>query len=61
MANLIGQPAPLLEMTGTNEKPVSLYDVPADFLVVIFWDPTCSHCKENRSQSGFDLPGEMEG
>ena len=46
MANLIGQPAPVLEMTGTDEKPVSLYDIPADFLIICFWDPTCSHCKE---------------
>ena len=46
MANLIGQPAPVLEMTGSDEKPVSLYDIPADFLIICFWDPTCSHCKE---------------
>ncbi len=46
MANLIGQPAANLEMTDTSGKPRSLYEIPANFVVVCFWDPTCSHCKE---------------
>ena len=46
MANLIGQPAANLEMTDTAGKTKSLYEIPADFILVCFWDPTCSHCKE---------------
>jgi Domain of unknown function (DUF5106)/Thioredoxin-like len=46
MANLIGQPAANLEMTDTSGKIKSLYEVPANFVLVCFWDPTCSHCKE---------------
>ena len=46
MANLIGQPAANLEMTDTAGKTKSLYEIPADFVLVCFWDPTCSHCKE---------------
>jgi len=46
MANLIGQPAANLEMTDTLGKTRSLYEIPANFVVVCFWDPTCSHCKE---------------
>ncbi len=46
MANLIGQPAPNLEMTDTSGKIRSLYEIPANFVLVCFWDPTCSHCKE---------------
>jgi hypothetical protein len=46
MANLIGQPAANLEMTDTAGKTKSLYEIPSDFVVVCFWDPTCSHCKE---------------
>ncbi len=46
MANLIGQPAPNLEMTDTSGKIRSLYEIPANFILVCFWDPTCSHCKE---------------
>jgi Domain of unknown function (DUF5106)/AhpC/TSA family len=46
MANLIGQPAANLEMTDTSGKTRSLYEIPANFVLVCFWDPTCSHCKE---------------
>ncbi len=46
MANLIGQPAANLEMTDTSGKIRSLYEVPSNFVLVCFWDPTCSHCKE---------------
>jgi hypothetical protein len=46
MANLIGQPAANLEMTDTSGKVRSLYEIPASFTLVCFWDPTCSHCKE---------------
>ncbi|HEV3223673.1 MAG TPA: redoxin domain-containing protein [Puia sp.] len=46
MANLIGQPAANLEMTDTSGKIRSLYEIPANFVLICFWDPTCSHCKE---------------
>ncbi|HYC30050.1 MAG TPA: thioredoxin-like domain-containing protein, partial [Chitinophagaceae bacterium] len=46
MANLIGAPASDLQMTDTTGKVIPLYSVPAEFTVVVFWDPTCGHCKE---------------
>jgi thiol-disulfide isomerase/thioredoxin len=46
MANLIGQPAANLEMTDSSGKTRSLYEIPANFVLLCFWDPTCSHCKE---------------
>ena len=46
MANLIGSPAANLEMVDSLGKPANLYDINADMVVVCFWDPTCSHCKE---------------
>jgi peroxiredoxin len=46
MANLIGEKAANLEMLDTAGKPLSLYDVNADYILVCFWDPTCGHCKE---------------
>ena len=46
MANLIGSPAANLDMVDSSGKSVQLYDVKADFTVICFWDPTCSHCKE---------------
>ena len=46
MANLIGEKAADLEMVDSSGKPSNLYDVKADYTIVCFWDPTCSHCKE---------------
>ena len=46
MANLIGAKAADLEMLDTTGKPSPLYNVAADYTVVVFWDPTCGHCKE---------------
>ena len=46
MANLIGRPAANLEMVDSLDRPTPLYSVNGKFVVVCFWDPTCSHCKE---------------
>jgi peroxiredoxin len=46
MANLIGQPAPPLDMTDTADRSLPLYSIGGQFTVICFWDPTCSHCKE---------------
>jgi hypothetical protein len=45
MANQIGLPAPNLEMVDTTGALRPLYGVNAQFTVICFWDPTCSHCK----------------
>lgn len=46
MSNLIGEKAANLEMVDTAGKPSTLYDLEAPYTVVVFWDPTCGHCKE---------------
>ncbi len=46
MANLIGAPAQNLELVDTAEKPKPLFDISAPYIVICFWDATCSHCKE---------------
>ena len=46
MANLIGEKAANLEMADTTGKTTTLYDLEAPYTIVIFWDPTCGHCKE---------------
>ncbi len=46
MSNLIGENAANLEMLDSTGKPSALYDLKADYTLVIFWDPTCGHCKE---------------
>ncbi|MBC7721525.1 MAG: DUF5106 domain-containing protein, partial [Pedobacter sp.] len=46
MANQIGGQAPILDLTDTLGKTVPLYGLESAFTMVIFWDPTCGHCKE---------------
>ena len=46
MANQLGKPAPVLNLTDTTGKIVSLYDLKSAFTVVAFWDPNCGHCKD---------------
>lgn len=45
MGNLIGEPAAPLLMTGTDGKETRLSDMNAVFSIVVFWDPTCGHCR----------------
>jgi thiol-disulfide isomerase/thioredoxin len=44
--NILGTPAHDLVMPDTSLKMHRLYDVVADYTVLVFWDPTCSHCKK---------------
>lgn len=46
MANLIGEQAAPLEMLDSTGKLTPLYNVKADYTIVIFWDPNCGHCKK---------------
>ena len=46
MANLIGKPASNLLMVDSTGKETPLYDIDGEYVIVCFWDPTCSHCKE---------------
>jgi thiol-disulfide isomerase/thioredoxin len=46
MSNLIGEKAANLELIDPAGKPAPLYNVKGDYTVVVFWDPTCGHCKE---------------
>ncbi len=46
MSNLIGEQGANLDMVDTSGKLTSLYDVKADYILLIFWDPNCGHCKE---------------
>ncbi len=46
MANQLGNPAPILDLTDTSGKNIALYSLQGKFTMVVFWDPTCGHCKE---------------
>lgn len=63
MSNLIGEQAANLEMTDTSGLKQTLYDVQADYIIVCFWDPTCSHCREEvpRMDSIYDAKWQKEG
>jgi hypothetical protein len=63
MANLIGQPAANLEMVDTAGSARPLYGVGAPYIVICFWDPTCSHCKDivPRLDSIYQAKWKAEG
>ena len=46
MANIMGNPAENISLTDTAGKAHSLYGDSSRFTIVVFWDPTCGHCKE---------------
>jgi thiol-disulfide isomerase/thioredoxin len=46
MANIMGNPAENITLPDTTGKSKSLYGETAPFSIVVFWDPTCGHCKE---------------
>ncbi|MDP4283440.1 MAG: DUF5106 domain-containing protein [Bacteroidota bacterium] len=63
MSNLIGEQAANLEMTDTSEIPSSLYNIDSSYIVICFWDPTCSHCRVEvpRLDSIYNARWKQEG
>ncbi len=43
---LIGSKAPNMIMMDTTNQLVSMYDIKAKFLILLFWDPDCGHCEQ---------------
>ncbi len=43
--NILGEAAYDIHMPDTALKMHKLYDVKAKYTILVFWDPTCSHCK----------------
>ncbi|MEO7801852.1 MAG: thioredoxin-like domain-containing protein [Ginsengibacter sp.] len=46
MSNLLGEKAADLKLIDSSGKAASLFGLPAKYTVVVFWDPTCGHCRE---------------
>ncbi|MBL7955466.1 MAG: DUF5106 domain-containing protein [Flavobacteriales bacterium] len=44
---VLGKKAPYLCLTDTTEqKWINFYDLPQEYVAIIFWDPHCGHCKK---------------
>ena len=43
--NQIGSKAKELFMNSIDDNRSYLYDLSADYIVLVFWDPTCGHCQ----------------
>lgn len=43
---LLGKPAPNIVMQDTSGNNLPLHDVKAKYLVLVFYDPDCGHCKK---------------
>ena len=46
MSNVIGKKGSDFEFLDTSGKKKNLYSIQSEYTVICFWDPTCSHCKE---------------
>lgn len=46
MLNQLNKPAPNLDLVDVKGKNYPLYAIKGEFTFIIFWDPTCGHCKE---------------
>lgn len=46
MANIMGTPASDILLPDSSGKMIPLYELNANYTVIVFWDPTCGHCKE---------------
>ena len=43
---LIGETAPTLELADNSGKRINTSTIQAPFTILVFWDPTCGHCRE---------------
>lgn len=46
MANILGNPAAEIDLPDSTGTIRPMYGLKTAFTLVIFWDPTCGHCKE---------------
>jgi hypothetical protein len=63
MANVIGNQGANFEFIDSSGKRSSLFAINGQYTVICFWDPTCSHCKEEvpRLDSLFQQKWKKQG
>lgn len=63
MSNLIGEQAANLDMVDAKGINTPLYNINSDYIVICFWDPTCSHCRVQvpRLDSMYNAKWKNEG
>lgn len=44
--NLLGEIAPELKLETVEGRPISLYDIKAEYTILYFYEPSCGHCKK---------------
>jgi peroxiredoxin len=61
--NLIGKQAAPLEFKDSASNPLSLYKTQSRYTVLVFWDPTCGHCKTElpRLDSAYKASWKSKG
>ena len=58
----LGKKAKNIILTDTTEqKWISMYDLPQEYVVIIFWDPHCGHCKKEMPGIYETYKNEMKG
>lgn len=58
---VLGKKAPYLSLTDTSEqKWINFYDLPQEYVVIIFWDPHCGHCKKELPEIAKVYKEEMK-
>ncbi|MEI7724711.1 MAG: thioredoxin-like domain-containing protein [Bacteroidota bacterium] len=60
---LIGTKAPNMVMQDTSFQLVSMHSIQAKYLLVLFWDPECSHCEQDmpKIKAAYDITREKYG
>ncbi len=63
MSNLIGEQAANLQMVDSSGVDQPLYNIKANYVVVVFWDPSCGHCQHEvpRLDSIYNAKWKNEG
>lgn len=61
--NLIGKQAAPLEFKDSASNMLSLYKTQSKYTILVFWDPTCGHCKTElpRLDSAFKASWKSKG